>query len=391
MERIVLKDCRIIDPYQNIDMVGSIAIKNGEIESLGEVLIKEKDTVFNLKNMIATPGFIDIHCHPGINFSFISAPEKQAGHETGVLLLCDAGSAGEANFDCYRDYVVKNSETEILCFINIASTGLITIPEIISEKNIDAQKTLDKIKSNLNLIKGVKVRAVQETAESVGLKAIEIAKKVASDCNLPLMVHIGGGRRERYENDMMDDFTCSLSSLMEKGDIVSHYLTWQPGGMIRGNGYICKEMQLMYERGVFFDSCLGVSNFNFEIAKIAIREGFLPHLISTDMASMTVDSVQSLVVSMSKFLNLGLTINQIVEMVTTNPARALNELGKRGTLCKGENANISICELIEGEYIFCDGYGGERIKGNTLIEPRMIFKNGDMHPAYSNYHEPLIY
>jgi len=390
MGKVILKDCRIIDPYQHIDIIGSISIKDGKIESIGEVNIKGDEKVLDLKNKIVSPGFIDIHCHPGLNFSWLSACEKQTGHETGVLLLCDAGSAGEANFDLYREYVVKNSETDILCFINIASTGLIRVPEIISEKNIDAQKTLDKIKSNLDLIKGVKVRAIQAAADSVGLKAIEIAKRVASDCNLPLMVHIGE-TRQRHENDIMDDFTCSLSSLMEKGDIISHYLTWEPGGMIRKDGYICREMRDMYERGVFFDSCHGLNHFSFEIARIALLEGYLPHLISTDMASMTLAPVQSLAVSMSKFLSLGLTINQVVEMVTKNPAQALNALDKRGTLCKGEDANITIFELIEGEYTFCDGNGGARITGNTLIEPRMIFKNGDMHPAYSNYHEPPTY
>ena len=94
---------------------------------------------------------------------------------------------------------------------------------------------------------------------------------------------------------------------------------------------------------------------------------------------------------MSKFLNMGLSVDQVIEMTTINPSKALGEEKRHGSLRPGMNANITVMELVQGEYIFGDGGGGESMHGKVLLEPRMVFKTGEVMPAYSRYHIPPLF
>jgi dihydroorotase len=312
------------------------------------------------------------------------------GLNTGVTLLGDGGTAGAANFDALRRLVIQPAKTDFVCFLNLATAGLITLPEIFGPHDIDVEFSKRVAQANRDLIRGIKVRAIQPLAEGLGVKGIEMAKKLASDLGLPLMIHIGE-TRPRMEKDGMDDFSRAAVSLLEKGDILSHYLTWEPGGMILRDGTIYPELEAAKKRGVYLDSCHGVNHFSFTIARHGLAQGFIPSIISTDMATSGLPVIQSLSVLMSKFLNLGLTLDQVIEMTTLNPAKAIGSEGTRGTLKAGVPANITVMELLKGDYLFSDGKGCESLRGTFLLEPRMVFKSGEMRPAYSRYHIPPLF
>jgi len=289
-----------------------------------------------------------------------------------------------------RAFIVEPAKTDIFCFLNLSAIGLIRIPEIWDKNCIDVDRSKEVIESNRDLIKGIKIRAVQSVAETLGIDAIEIAKKLAADMDLPLMMHIGE-TRERVPADKMDDFSRAAVSLMENGDILSHYLTWEPGGMILKDGTVYPELEAAQKRGVVLDSSHGVNHFSFTVARHAIEKGLLPTVISTDMVTTVLPAAQSLAVVMSKFLNWGLTLDQVIEMTTINPARALDEESRRGSLKPGVRADITIMELLKGDHVFCDGNGKERMNGNLLLEPRMVFKAGRETPAFSRYHMPPVF
>ena len=391
MYDVLLKDGEIIDPSQGIHAVGSLAIQDGKIALVEEGISEAEATkVFNMEGKIIVPGLIDIHCHPAAGFSFLGVSPDEIGLNTGVTLLCDGGTSGAANFNALRSLIVESSKTDILCFLNLSVTGLIKLPEIWDKKCIDVDYSQQIVECNRDIIKGIKIRAIQAVAEAMGVKAIEMAKKLANDTGLPLMMHIGE-TRERVPDDKMDDFSRAAVSLLEEGDILSHYLTWEPGGLILKDGTVYPELEDAKRRGVVLDSCHGLNHFSFAVVHNAIEKGLLPTVISTDMASMVLPAAQSLAVVMSKFLNLGLTLDQIIEMTTTNPAKVLGEERKRGSLKTGYMADITVMELVQGEYIFCDGHAGERMNGNLLLEPRMVFKKGEEMPAYSRYHIPPLF
>ena len=388
---ILLKDGLLIDPSQGIHKVGSVAIQDSKIVAVGEDTFEtEAEKVFNMEGKIIAPGLIDIHCHPAAGFSWLGAPADEIGLNSGVTLLCDGGTSGAANFEAMRLFIVEPAKTDIFCFLNLSNTGLITLPEIWSEQNIYVDQSEQVIEANLDIIKGVKIRAIQSLADGLGIKAIEIAKKLASDVNLPLMMHVGE-TRSRIPNDRMDDFSRAAVSLLEEGDILSHYLTWEPGGMILKDGTVYPELEAAQNRGVVLDSCHGLNHFSFTIARHAIARGLIPKVISSDLCSIALPAAQSLAVVMSKFINMGLSVDQVIEMTTINPAKALGEEKRRGSLKPGMSADITVMELTKGDYIFGDGRGGEIMHSDILLEPRMVFKAGEGMPAYSRYHIPPVY
>ena len=388
---ILLKDGLIIDPLQAIRHEGSVAIQDGKIRAVAENLSDgEAKKVFDMRGKIIVPGLIDIHCHPVKGFAELGVPADEIGVNSGVTLLGDAGSAGPANFEAMRLFIVERARTDILCFLNLSNTGLVKMPELCSEHDIDIDRCKRVIEVHADIIKGIKVRCVQALADGLGMKAIERAKKLANDCHLALMLHIGETRK-RVPGDRMDDFSRAAVALLEKGDILSHYLTWEPGGMILKDGTVYSELNAARKRGVFLDSCHGLNHFSFTIARHAIAVGLIPSIISTDMASMVRPAAQSLAVVMSKFMNLGLTVEQVIEMTTINPAKALGEESRRGSLKPGMAADITALELTKGDYRFGDGTGGEMMQGDRLLEPRMVFKGGEAMPAYSGYHIPPVY
>ena len=388
---ILLKDGWIIDPSQGMNGKGSVAIQDGEICAAGENLPESgANKVLDMRGKLIVPGLIDIHCHPVEGFWELGVPADEFGLNSGVTLLGDAGSAGPANFEALRLFIVDRAKTDILCFLNLSKTGLVKIPEICSEHDFDIDRCKQAVEAHADIIKGIKVRCIQALAEGVGIKAIEAAKRLANDCRMPLMLHIGETKK-RVPGDKMDDFSRAAVALLEKGDILSHYLTWEPGGMILKDGTIYPELNAAHKRGVFLDSCHGLNHFSFTIARHAVSVGLIPSIISTDMVSIVRSAAQSLTVVMSKFINLGLTVEQVIAMTTINPARALGEEGRRGSLKPGMSANITVLELTKGDYCFADGTGGERIQGDKLLEPRMVFKRGEPMPAYSGYHIPPMY
>ncbi len=388
---ILLKDGLLIDPSQGINKVGSVAIQDSKIVAVGEDTFEtEAEKVFNMEGKIIAPGLIDIHCHPAAGFSWLGVPADEIGLNSGVTLLCDGGTSGSANFEAMRLFIVEPAKTDIFCFLNLSNTGLITLPEIWSKQNIYVDQSEQVIEANLDIIKGVKIRAIQSLADGLGIKAIEIAKKLASDVNLPLMMHVGE-TRSRIPNDRMDDFSRAAVSLLEEGDILSHYLTWEPGGMILKDGTVYPELEAAQNRGVVLDSCHGLNHFSFTIARHAIARGLIPKVISSDLCSIALPAAQSLAVVMSKFINMGLSVDQVIEMTTINPAKALGEEKRRGSLKPGMSADITVMELTKGDYIFGDGRGGEIMHSDILLEPRMVFKAGEGMPAYSRYHIPPVY
>ena len=128
---ILLKEGLIIDPSQGMNGKGSVAIQDGKIQAVGENLPDgEAEKVFDMRGKIIAPGLIDIHCHPVEGFWELGVPADEFGLNSGVTLLGDAGSAGSANFEALRLFIVDQAKTDILCFLNLSKTGMVKIPEI---------------------------------------------------------------------------------------------------------------------------------------------------------------------------------------------------------------------------------------------------------------------
>jgi len=377
MYELVVKGGEVIDPAQKIHERRDIGISQGKIAAVArEIAASEAKKVINAQGKIVTPGLIDIHLHVADGIVPIGIAPDEAGVFSGVTTVCDGGSIGYANFSGFKRYVIPQAQTDVFCYLNVCSTGLAVMPEIRSWHNIDAEATIKTAVENRDVVRGIKLRAIGTIAENLGVEAVRVAKRIATEAGIPLQVHVGDMRKS-IPGDIVDSFTRELLPILDKGDILIHLYTWEAGGVIKPDGSVLPELNEAIERGVLLDSAHGLYHLSFDIAKLGLAQGILPHTISTDLAAMNAQwPVISLLVTMSKFLTLGLSLEQVIETTTINPARVLGEDQRRGTLKIGMPADISILELTEGDFSFSDGKGGNTLNGKLLLVPSLTLKSG---------------
>jgi len=377
MFQTIIRGGNIIDPSQGIHQVMDIGIQDGKIASLArDITSIEGAQLIEAAGLTVTPGLIDMHAHVADTVIPLGTPPDLAGVSRGVTAVCDGGSTGHANFSDFLKDGIEPAQTDVFCYLHIASTGLLEMPEISGWGDVDAAATVATARAHPEVIKGIKFRAVMPAAADPGIEIARTAKKIATDAGLPLMVHIGDGLCGE-QGDVVEAFTRELAGLLEKGDIITHIYSGAPGGLIKPDGTVFPELRAAMSRGVLLDTAHGRPNLSFQVARAGLAAGILPDIISTDLASTNVDNlIFSLVLTMSKFLALGLSLEQVIAMTTINPARALGEETRRGTLSVGTPADISILKLVPGNYTFRDGLIGNQATGETLILPELTLKNG---------------
>jgi dihydroorotase len=266
---------------------------------------------------------------------------------------------------------------------------LAIVPEIWSWPNINSESILTTIKENRDIIKGIKLRATGALIQNLGLDVIRVAKKIAAKAGVHLMVHIGIELKEIIPEDTINVFTREMLSLLDRGDILTHIYTGKAGGVISSDGSVLPELKEAMQRGVVLDIAQADSNWSFEIATKGLEQGVVPTTISTDLTNIDIDGpVFSLPVTMSRFLAAGLTLNQLVEMTTVNPARAIGEEQQRGSLGIGMPADVSLLELTEGDFLFADGIAGKTFKGNHLLIPMLTLKSGKEIETQPRFNPP---
>ena len=377
MYDLLIKGGRVIDPAQNIDDKRDVAITGDKIAKVAkDIPAKEARKVVAAEGKVVTPGLIDVHCHVYDGIYINGAEPDAAGVRQGVTTVVDGGTAGEATFGGFPRYVIPAARTTVYCFLNLSSTGLSVQPELRDWTEINLDAIAATIQSNRDIIKGIKVRLVGTLIAGEGVEVIRRAKETAKKFGLPIMVHIG----DRWKQ-VSPTLTQECLPLLEAGDILSHIYTAQPGSALRPDGTMMPELSEAMERGVVLGISNGRtgSNFSFDVARKGIAQGILPTTLSTDVnrPSLTY-SVFGLTVTMSKFLALGLDLVQVIAMSTINPARAIGEESRIGSLKPGMNADVSILEVLSGTWKVQDP---EQPTMAKLISPVMTIKSGQEIPA----------
>ena len=368
----------VIDPVQGIHQICDIGIDKGFIVAVStNISPTQARRVVDAKGMIVTPGLIDIHTHVAEVIMPLAVNPDEAGVHTGVTTVCDAGSTGYANFNAFRKLIIDKSRTNVLSFLNLSPIGQAVMPEICWQ-HINPEEMLKIIEENRDVIKGIKLRAVAGLIESLGVEAVKLGKKIANQANLPIAVHVGIGLEETIPQDKLNAFTPRMLAILDKGDILVHVFTQRRGGVIKPDGSISPELKEAIERGVVLDLATGSSHFSFELARRAMDQGIMPTTISTDIVNTNMNGpvVFSLPVIMSKFLVLGLSIDQVIKMTTVNAAFVLGKEKQRGSLKQGMPADISLFELKEGNFLFSDGMAGNTLQGKFLLVPKLTIKSG---------------
>jgi dihydroorotase len=372
MYDLVLKGGTVVDPSSGLDGVLDIAVEKGVIARIAPGIDPvEAARVIEVRGKIVTPGLIDLHAHvfEGVNRTGVN-PDLGGVH-AGVTTIVDAGSAGSATFGAFPRHIIPHCHTEIVPFLHICQTGLATLPDIISESSVNLADTVRVATQHRGLIAGIKARMVSPALEIMGMEMPRLAKRAAREAGIRLMVHIGDTEK-RYDPKVIHP----LLSLLEPGDILTHYFTPNPGGVLDANGKLVPEAREAAARGVWFDTAHGRMNFSFDVGRRIIDQGLLPHCISTDLTVPgRVHTVHSMTEMMTRFLGLGFTLPQVVTMSTANPAKAIGAEQRLGRLAVGRQADISVLDVQDGDWTVYDILGAP-LRVDRAFAPHVTVKRG---------------
>jgi dihydroorotase len=372
MYDLLLKGGNVIDPAQDLRGALDVAVEDGKIARVAANIPKsEARRVVDIPGKTVTPGLIDLHTHVFDGVAANGVHPDVAGVHAGVTTVVDAGSSGCATFSAFPRHILPKCETEVIPLLHICQTGLATNPDIIAESSIDLESTLRVAREHRGLIKGIKARMVSPALEIFGMEMPRLAKRAARESGVPLMVHIGDTTK-RYDPNVIRE----LLPLLEPGDIVTHLFTANPGGVLDTNGKLVPEAKELAARGVWLDTAHGRMNFGFNVGRRVLDQGLTPHCISTDLTIPgRANTVHSMVEIMARFLGMGFTLEQVIAMSTVNPARAIGEAGRLGSLQIGRQADISVLEVRDGRWVVYDTLR-DSMKIDKTVVPVLTVKRG---------------
>ncbi len=376
---LVVRGGRVIDPAQGLSGVRDVAVNGTSIARLAETIAEPARHTLDARGKIVTPGLIDVHVHVYDGVAPLGIPADPNSIAKGVTTVVDAGSAGAHTFPGLRKYVINVVDTRVYALLNISVVGQSTLStdnphgELLDLRYANPKLAVRTIERNRDVIIGVKVRLSRNIAGDHDLEALRLAREAADAAGLPLMIHIGG-----THSPLRD-----LLAVLKKGDVVTHTYHGRDGGILDSRGRVLAEVRSAVARGVNLDVGHGAGSFSFEVCQNAIQQDLLPGTISSDVHQFNVNGpVFDLATTLSKFLHLGLTLEQVFERVTANPARLFGFPKGLGSLKPGSEADIAVFDLREGDFEFRDAMGQART-GHRKLVPVATVKAGKLYGSAS--------
>ncbi len=372
---LLIKNGTLVDPAQSIHAKRDLAFANGVVAAVGEDLSKsDAREVLDASDRIVTPGLIDLHVHVFYGVGHYGIEPDPTCLAKGATTVVDAGSAGADNFTGFRKYVIEVSETSIFAYLNVSSQGMMTeeIGEFEMPEYANVGKACQMIEKHRDLILGVKARLTRHkiASERSGLTPLHRAREAADAAGVPIMIH-----PQNAWCDSLDD----ILAVMKERDVLTHCFHDRACGIMDEDGKVRKSVHEAMERGVKFDVGHGAGSFSWDIAERAMAQGVEPQTISSDLHSYNVNGpVYDLANVVTKFLNLGMKLDDAIAKVTSVPAEVILMPDKIGTLAAGAWGDAIVSELREGEFQLADSRGEVRI-GRQKFAPVTVVKGGRMY------------
>ena len=319
-----------------------------------------------------TPGLIDFHVHSYWGVNPYGCKLDSLCLATGVTTTMDAGSAGPVNFLGFRKLVYEQSKTRMLGFVALAQHGVLNTPgELINLGFADSEGAADTVGNNRDVGIGIKVRLHKKSIGENSREALRLAIKAGEATRTPIMVHVGDTAIG------MDEIAETLRS----GDIITHCYTPQRPSIVSEAGKLLPQVRNAKERGVIFDVGHAGGHFDFNLVERAMGDGLLPDIISSDLHSRLAQPgfgvVGDLPTTMTKFLPLGLSLEQIIANCTINAARAVGWQDRIGSLEVGREADIAVLQVVNEPTKLRDSVGGE-LTHNQRIAARWTIRAGEV-------------
>jgi dihydroorotase len=371
MTDLVLKGGRVIDPASGRDETADIAFGDGKVTGIGPELPANGAETIDARGFLVVPGLIDLHTHVYWGGTSLGVDAAEVARRSGTTTFVDAGSSGPGNFHGFRRHVIEPSPLRVIPFLNISFPGIfalsatVAVGECADLRLLDPRECVRVIKANRDLIAGVKVRVGRNASGGSGVAPLDMALEVAEETGLPVMAHLDNPPPSRLE----------VLSRLRRGDILTHCFRPFPNAPVQADGRIREEVVEARQRGVVFDIGHGSGSFGFRTAAAMLEAGFFPDVISSDVHSLSINGPAfDQLVTMSKFLCLGMALTDIVRASTVAPAAALGR-NDIGSLAIGTVGDATLLELVEGDFDYRDVLGESR-PGRWRLKARGLVVSG---------------
>jgi dihydroorotase len=368
---LLLKNGTVIDPKNKINSRMDVAIANGKILQVAPKISEgNAKKIIDVNGLYVCPGLIDIHTHVFVG----SKPDTFADGiyslspddftlRSGVTTVVDAGTSGWRNFPAFKEQVIDKSKTRILAFLNIAGSGMSGKPTQEDINDMDPEKAFDAIQKYRDIIVGVKIGHFEGSEWTPFDNALQASAK----SNVPLFVecHLPQYTLEEQLNKM------------RPGDIITHSFekVSERMAVIDEQGKLRPFVRAAQEKGILFDVGHGGAGFWFSQAIPALKQGLVPNSFGTDLHRFSMNSgMKDMLNVMSKYLNMGMSKEDIILHATWAPARSIKR-EDLGQLSTGTTADIAILGLRNGKFGFTDA-GGNKIEGDRKFEAELTLREG---------------
>ena len=355
---LIVKGGRVIDPSLRVNAIRDVAITGGRIVTVEADIASDAAEVIDATGKLVVPGLLDIHTH--------YAREEEGplvGLAGGVTGWVDAGSAGADQIDDMVA-VARSAPQQGRLLINIGRGGVLPDGDTMDLRLADVSAATAAIARNRDTVVGVKARLTRGVAAD-DVEVLRRAQSVATSFDLPVMIHMG---------QTASPLPVLLGQL-KRGDIVTHMFAPPPNSIIDDDDHILPAVLAARRRGVWFDVANGrTGHLRWDTFDRIIEAGFWPDTISTDgsTTSPTAESVIDFPNVLSKFLNFGMPLDQVVACATSNASRIFPLLHDRGTLNVGAPADVAVLELREGRFEFVDNYENTRTGRQRLFPSETV-------------------
>lgn len=374
---ILLKGGHVIDPKNKIDAKMDVAIADNKIAKVApNIPGKEAKKVIDVAGLYVTPGIIDMHVHvfygtdpdAYIANGHTSVPPDAFSFRAGVTTMVDAGSSGWRNFRLFKQQTIDRSQTRVLAFLNVVGAGMVGRYE---EQNVEdmnpAMNALMITRMFPKIIVGIKSPHYWGDFTQVD-KAVESGNLA----NVPVMVDFGEHRPALSIEEL-------YMKHLRPGDIFTHTFSHLDSGeresVVGADGKVKPFVFAAQKRGIIFDVGHGGGAFSWRQAVPAMEQGFWPNVISSDLHTQSMNSgFKDMANLMSKFLNLGMPLNEVILRATWNPATVIKRQDL-GTLSEGSEADVAVFSLRKGDFGFLD-VRRLKVKGTQKLEAELTIRAG---------------
>ncbi len=367
---LLVKGGTVLDPASRVHSDLDVGVADGRIADMKPRLPENSARrVLDVRGCYVTPGLIDFHIHSywGVNpYGFDADPICLA---SGVTTAVDAGSAGPVNFLGFKSLIAERSRTRMLAFVCVAQHGVLSSPgELQNLAFADPEGAAKTVKQHPQIAVGIKVRLQRSSVGGNGRQALRLAIQAGEASRSPVMVHIG-------------DTEISMEEIVETlrpGDIVTHCFTPLKPGILDEADRLRPAVRRAHEHGLIFDVGHANRHLDFHLVQRAMSDGLLPDTISSDLHSRSGSGpVVDLLTTMTKFLTMGMVLDQVIGACTINPARVIGWQDRLGGIALGREADLGILELVNGPAKLRDS-GGRELIAERRIAARWTIRRGEI-------------